>query len=120
MGKESAPSVPVSRPIVCSVFGCSFGCFNDAAREDTKELIYMCSSLMCNGAVVCYGSMVLKILVRYHYYMWKYLKSDYGMMFAVPLVLLVFKYTVLMISSQPNHCETVSCSFSLIGSNGAL
>ena len=49
--------------------------------------------------------------------MWKYLYSDYAMIFEVPLVCCECIETLVLTRIYPNHLETISCSYYLTGSN---
>ena len=55
--EECATYFPVTRLIDRSDFGGSFGCFEDAASDNIKEIIFLVSSLMCNNSTVFGGIM---------------------------------------------------------------
>ena len=46
-----------------SGFGDSFGCVEDAASDNTQEIIVLVVGLMWNETTVCGGRMELKVLV---------------------------------------------------------
>ena len=75
---------------------------------------------MWNNDSVCGGRMVLKILVRDSSDIWKSLKSNYGMMFADPLVCWDCKDTSLLMRVQSNHSDAVFWVSYLTGSNDFL
>ena len=56
---------PVARLIGRSGFGDSFGCVEDAASDNTQEIIFLGGGLVWNDAAVCGGRMELNILKRY-------------------------------------------------------
>ena len=67
-------------------FGDYFCHFNDAARKNIYRVISLDSGCLWNDAAVYGGSMDLKFVVRDFTYQWKYLDSEYSMMFSVLLI----------------------------------
>ena len=80
----------------------------------------MCRGLVWNDAAVYGGSMGLKILVRYSSEILNSLKSDSDMIVLDPLMCWKCRYTSLLIRVHTNHCDTMSWSSSLTGSDEDL